>query len=140
MGTYNYLPGLSIQTLDGGLATKATPTAQSTVIVGTAGIGPADTVYKVTDPAVAANDFGFAGSLIQGLQEVAQGGCDNIFLFRMGTSPAVLSGVGAVNDSLGQPVSGLDVGFTLTFGTVEADAVTRYQVNYDGAGTLIVFP
>jgi hypothetical protein len=138
MGTYNYLPGLQIQTLDGGLATKATPTAQSTVIVGTSGIGPADTVYQVTSPSAAAADFGFAGSLIQGMQEVAQGGCDNLFMFRMGTPPAVLSGVGAVTSG-GEPVSGLDVGFTLTFNTVEADAVTRYQVNYDGAGTLIVF-
>ena len=74
---YDYLPGLQIDTLDGGLSSKRTPQAKSTVIVGTAGIGPADVVYQVNDPAVAVQDFGFGGSLIQGLQEVIQGGCDN---------------------------------------------------------------
>jgi hypothetical protein len=139
MGTFNYLPGLQITTLDGGLSAVQTPTAKSTVIVGTAGIGPADVVYQVNDPNVAVADFGFEGSLIKGLQEVTQGGCDNVYLFRMGTQPAVLSGVGAVMSSTGVPVSGSNVGFTLTFGLREADTPNRYQVNYDGAGTLIVF-
>ena len=136
---YDYLPGLQIDTLDGGLSSKRTPQAKSTVIVGTAGIGPADVVYQVNDPAVAVQDYGFGGSLIQGLQEVIQGGCDNLYLFRMGTQPAVLSGVGAVNDATGNPVSATDVGFTLTFNLREADTPGRYRVNYDGHGVLEVF-
>lgn len=95
MPTYNYLPGTQALTIDGGMVARRVPSSKATVIVGTSGIGPANDIYPVVDRAVAAQAFGLDGTLIQAMEEVASGGCDNITLFRMGTSPAALANVGA---------------------------------------------
>jgi hypothetical protein len=94
MPTYNYLPGVIINTVDGGLATAFAPTSQSTLIIGTSGTGPVNQPTQVTNPASAAALFGLQGDLIRSMEEVLTYS-DNVLLFRMGTSPQVLSGVGA---------------------------------------------
>jgi hypothetical protein len=87
--SYEYLPGTQVVTVDGGLAAKRVPRSKSTIILGVSGKGPADEAYQVIDRAAAAQTFGYEGNLMQAMEEIAQGGCDNIYLFRMGTSPAV---------------------------------------------------
>ena len=127
--SYEYLPGVQVVTVDGGLAQKRAPRAKSTVILGTAGKGRAEEAYQVTDLAVAAQEFGFEGSLIRAMAEVAQGGCDNIYLFRIGTSPAVLSGVGMAKDEDDKVVA---EGVNITFSQRTADAGDRYRIFYNG--------
>jgi len=46
--------------------------------------------HPVTDPAQAAADFGLAGDLILGMEEV-RGYCDNIVLYRLGTKQGTLT-------------------------------------------------
>ena len=88
-----YLPGVIVNTLDGGLTAAFAPQDDSILIIGTAGQGIANTPYQVTDRALAAKEFGFSGSLERGIEECATNS-DNIQAFRCGTKPMVLKGVG----------------------------------------------
>src|ERR1035438_9812354 len=131
--SYDYLPVTQVVTVDGGLAQKRVPQSKSTVILGVAGKGAADETYRVVDRSLAAQEFGYEGNLIQAMEEVAQDGCDNIYLFRMGTSPAVLTGIGAVK-KVGDPnltPATPDVvvcpGLTVTFGARDANVPTDYR-------------
>lgn len=121
--SFEYLPGIQVSTQDRGLATRRIPTSKTTVVVGTSGRGPADTPYQVEDRAAAVQVFGLEGSLVRTMEELAQAGCDNIILFRIGTSPMVVSGIGA-DSTAGRP------GFTVTFSRRQADAPQRYRIYY----------
>jgi hypothetical protein len=129
---YNFLPGIQVETVDGGLRAKRNPNAQSVLVIGTAGQGQGDSVYQVVDRPTAASEFGFGGTLIRGMEEVATY-CDNIFLFRMGTKPATAKGLG--KDTSGTPVAGFDVTFN---GDRSTDCGTNYRV-YCKDGILYIF-
>ena len=130
--TFQNLPGVQVQTVDGGLTSLTTPTTKSTIIIGTAGAGPVNTPYQVTNRNQAAKDFGNEGTLYKALCEVATY-CDNILLYRIGTTPGTISGIGAdPSASPAQP------GFSITLGEVEATAGTDYQVWYN-AGVLYLW-
>ena len=90
MSAFTYLPGFIANTVDGGMASPSAPTTKLTLILGTAGQGPANVAYPVTDPAQAAADYGLAGDLILGMEEV-RGYCDNIVLYRLGTKQGTLT-------------------------------------------------
>jgi hypothetical protein len=94
MDMFNNLPGVIVNTVDGGLAVRRAPKAHSTLIIGTAGKGSADQPYQVVDPSKAALEFGFEGNLIRAMEEARGAGSDNLILFRMGTKAASLIGVG----------------------------------------------
>lgn len=132
MATFNFLPGVQVATLDGGLVARTVPTSKAVLIFGTAGAGPANEPYQVPDQATAANLFGLSGSLIRGMAEVAIGGADNIILFRIGTSPAVLTGVGASVGSVTYP------GYTITFGSITGNEGSDYSLWYS-TGVLYVW-
>jgi hypothetical protein len=87
------LPGVLVNTVDGGLVARRIPRAKSTLVIGTAAQGLADEPYQVTDRAQAALDFGFSGNIIRAMEEVATYS-DNILLFRMGTKPLQLQNIG----------------------------------------------
>jgi hypothetical protein len=131
---YNYLPGVQVSTNDGGLAIGSTPSAKPTVILGTAGAGQISTPYLVTDRAAAAAEFGLSGTLIKGMEEVQQGGCDNIVLFRVGARAASLSGIGTYQVDQGGGTYAADVnniGFTIVFGQVTPTIANDYRVYYE---------
>lgn len=132
MPTYNYLPGVIVNTLDGGLTATFAPQDDSILVIGTAGEGPINTPYQVTDRALAAQTFGFSGTLERAIEECATYS-DNILAFRMGTTPMTLTGVG--KDTTVGPAT---PGFDITFNDVTADAATRYQIWYK-AGVLSVW-
>jgi hypothetical protein len=131
---YNYLPGVQVSTNDGGLAIGSTATAKPTVILGTAGAGQLSTPYLVTDRAAAAAEFGLSGTLIQGMEEVRQGGCDNIILFRIGARAATLTGIGTLQVDQGSGTFAADVnnvGFSITFGNITPTISNDYRVYYE---------
>ena len=101
-------------------------------MIGTAGQGIVNIPYQVTDRAVAAQQFGFSGSLERGIEECASNS-DNIQAFRCGTKPMVLDGVG-----LDTTTGSATAGFNITFNDVTADAGTRYQIWYS-TGVLSVW-
>jgi hypothetical protein len=61
MSAFTYLPGFIANTVDGGMATPVTHATKKTLVLGTAGQGPANVAYPVNDPTQAAADFGLAG-------------------------------------------------------------------------------
>ena len=126
--SYNNLPGVQVSTIDGGLVARRVPTSKSVLVLGTAAQGPAEEPYLVSDRATAAQTFGFTGNLIRGLEEVALGGADNVILFRIGTTPATLAGVGANTGSVSVP------GVTLSFGQVISSVDTSYSIWYGLTG------
>jgi membrane-bound inhibitor of C-type lysozyme len=127
-----YLPGGIVNTLDGGLTAAFAPQDDSILVIGTAGEGVVNTPYQVTDRALAAQEFGFSGTLERGIEECATNS-DNILAFRCGTKPMVLKGVG-----LDTTVGTATPGFAITFSDVTSDAGTRYQIWYK-AGVLSVW-
>jgi hypothetical protein len=122
---FNFLPGVQVTTIDGGLVARRVPTSKAVLILGTAAKGPANNPFAVTDRATASQVFGFSGSLIRGMEEVALGGADNIILFRIGSSPATLANVGTTTGST--PTAG----FKISFGQVDATAGTNYKIWYN---------
>ncbi len=119
---FDNLPGVQVVTVDGGLVARRTPRTKSVLIVGSAGQGPADNPYQVIDRAQAAQVFGFDGSLVKAMEEVATYS-DNIFLYRMGTRPAKLEKVGYA--------SGGDPGFTILFGDRVSNVDSLYRIWYN---------
>jgi hypothetical protein len=91
-----------------------------------------NTPYQVTDRALAAQEFGFSGTLERGIEECATNS-DNIIAFRCGTKPMVLAGVG-----LDTTIGAATPGFNINFSDVTSDAGTRYQIWYK-AGVLSVW-
>jgi hypothetical protein len=120
MATFNYLPGVQINTVDGGLAVTRTPSAQSTLIIGTAGQGVANQVYQVVNQGTAAAEFGYSGSLTRSMAEAATYS-DNVLLYRMGTTAQVLSDVGSLGATVTNVVIATSVG---TFTTGAAHGFT----------------
>jgi hypothetical protein len=120
MPFYQNMPGVQLSTLDGGLRVTSTPQAKPTFVLGTSPQGPSGIGVNVTDPTVAATLFGTDGTLIKAMYEVLLHS-DNVVLFRIGTAPGVLTGVGK---------TATEAGFTLTLGQCSADAGTRYAIWY----------
>jgi hypothetical protein len=120
MAKYPYLPGVRLGTLDGNTRVSAQPQSKATLVVGTSGKGPAEKTYSASDPSAAANLFGLDGTLIKAMHEVLMHS-DNVKLFRIGTAPAVLNGIGK---------TATEAGFKLTLGERSADAATRYKIYY----------
>lgn len=87
----------------------------------------------MTDRALAAQTFGFSGTLERAIEECATYS-DNIIAFRMGATPAQLTGVGA-DTTTGTATPGFSIAFN---GDVSATAATDYQIWYK-AGVLSVW-
>ena len=125
MSAFTYLPGFIANTVDGGMASPSAPTTKLTLVLGTAGQGPANVAYPVTDPATAAADYGLAGDLILGMEEV-RAYCDNIVLYRLGTKQGTLTGVGLDNTA-----GATAPGYNIALGEVAATAPTDYSIWYN---------
>ena len=119
MPAYNYLPGVIVNTLDGGLVAPSAPQDDSILIIATAGQGPVNTPIQVLDRTVSFNTFGGKGTLSRAVEECATYS-DNITVFRAGAVPMGLKGVG-----LDTTVGTTSASFDLTFnGNVSATAST----------------
>jgi hypothetical protein len=89
---FNFLPGVQTNTVDGGLVARTIPTSKSVLVIGTSATGPTDP-FQVVDRSAAAAAYGFTGNLLRAMEEVSAYS-DNVLLYRMGTSPMTLNGVG----------------------------------------------
>jgi hypothetical protein len=58
MPSFNFLHGVIVNTLDGGLVAPAAPQDDAILIVATAGEGPINTPFAVTDRTTSFNTFG----------------------------------------------------------------------------------
>ena len=101
--TYENLPAVILELHDGNLSIMPEDNTPRVLVLGTAGQGVADLV-RVTRPSLAVAEFGTEGTLIRGLYESRAGGATNIYLKRINTTLAKLTGIG---DSTG--VGGITV-------------------------------
>jgi hypothetical protein len=93
MPSFNFLPGVIVNTLDGGLVAPAAPQDDAILIIATAGQGPINTPFAVTDRTTSFNTFGALGTLSRSVEECATYS-DNITVLRFGATPMELPGVG----------------------------------------------
>lgn len=123
---YENLPGTFQELLDGNLQIVPVNKNPVIAILGTASRGD-DSFYRVESSAEATRTYGRgSGTLIRGLFEVAAGGGENMRLMRIGASPAVVAGVGALvsDPDLAHP------GLRIETYQKDADASAAYSMFY----------
>ena len=93
MPEYPNLPGTRIQRLDGGLRASLTDETPLILLLGTSTQGPGDDPFNARDTSRARSVFGSTSELYRGLIEArkAYGEGANIWLFRIGTKPGILT-------------------------------------------------
>jgi hypothetical protein len=117
MPVYNYLPGVIVNTLDGGLVAPAAPQDDSILILATAGQGPINTPFSVQDRTTSFNLFSAKGTLSRSVEECATYS-DNITVLRIGATPMQFENVGKDTTT-----GSVTPGFSITFnGDVSATA------------------
>lgn len=85
------LPGIFENVLDGAFTIVPVNDAPIVLVLGTASKGDAESLIRVDRLSDAAKDFGKDGTLIRGMYEASVAGAQNIRLFRIGATPAVLT-------------------------------------------------
>ena len=117
MPVYNYLPGVIVNTLDGGLVAPAAPKDDPHPCHRRS--GPDQHPFLVQDGTKSFNTFGAKGTLSRPVEEWATY-FDNITVLRIGATPMQLQNVG--KDTT---VGSTTPGFSITFnGDVSATAAT----------------
>jgi hypothetical protein len=131
MPDYPNLPGTRINRLDGGLRASSTDETPLIMMLGTSDQGPGDEPFDSRDTSRARAVFGGSSELYQGLIEArkAYGEGANIFLFRIGTEPGILT----ISGSNAKSVKVIPRNRTATVGTT-------YKASFDKSlGFLWVF-
>jgi hypothetical protein len=91
---FENLPGVFNIKNDGAFSVVTPNDLPVTLVLGTANKGPSETLYRVDRSSDAIKVFGKTGTLCRGMYEVQNGGAQNINLFRIGATPAILANVG----------------------------------------------
>lgn len=138
MPDYPNLPGTRINRLDGGLRSSLTDEAPLILLLGTAAQGPGDDPYDARDTAKARAVFGGGSELYQGLVEArkAYGDGANIWLMRIGTTPAILE----ISGTNGKSIKVIPRNRTTTVGAthkVSFDADNNYLWVFNELNTLV---
>jgi hypothetical protein len=115
--SFESLPYISAEKLDGNLRMQDVSENPTVLILGTATQGDSETFYQVSRISDAARTFGKTGTLARGMYEAAIAGASNMRLFRIGATSAKL----------------VTAGLTIT--TVDKDdtAGTSFSLFYEGS-------
>lgn len=140
MPNFPNLPKTQINRRDGGLKVSTTDANPKVMLLGVATKGPGDAAFDARDLGAARQLFGQTSELYQSLVEVkkAYGEAANIWLYRIGTEPAVLT-IGSAATSSG--VLSVHINDrTATVGTswkASYDNTSGYLWVYNDLGTLV---
>lgn len=132
MATYQNLPGVNLELLDGNLRIDQTDNSPRVLIIGRAEKGPTNTLYGVTDTNRAAAAFGQDSPLIRKMSEALIGGAKRVSLYRIGGKQAKLKNIFGKDSYLA----------ALEASVSAADNLKVYvgpRPNNDGKACLIVF-
>jgi hypothetical protein len=123
------IPGVIHKKQDLGLDVLAASSAPIVLVIGTAAQGPSESPRYVRRAQESALLFGSSGTLIRGMYEVKTADAENIALFRIGATAAVLTGIG---------ISGTTGGISIT--TIEKDDSMdeEYSLYWDDATKRLV--
>lgn len=138
MPDYPNLPGTRINRLDGGLRASTTDETPLIMLLGVSDQGPGDDPFDARDTSRARAVFGGASELYQGLVEArkAYGEGANIFLFRIGTKPGILT----ISGTNAKSVKIIPRNRTSTVGTTHKasfSATSGYLWVFNELGTLV---
>ena len=138
MPDYPNLPGTRVNRLDGGLRASNTDETPLILMLGTSDQGPGDEPFDSRDTSRARAVFGGSSELYQGLIEArkAYGEGANVFLFRIGTKPGILT----ISGSNAKSVKVIPRNRTATVGTTHAasfNAASGYLWVFNELGTLV---
>jgi hypothetical protein len=125
----NNLPGVKVFKNDGNLAPEAASLAPRVLVIGTATKGVSDQVYVVPTTSRAKSEFGSDGTLLRGMWEAKRAGAQEIALYRIGSTPAILTGIG---DSTGL------AGFTVETVKQDDTAGADYAIYYNDTTTRLI--
>lgn len=125
----DYLPGVIHEKQDGGLNIFEASSAPIVLVLGTAGDGPSETLTVVERSQVAATTFGSTGTLIRGMYEVKTADAENVVLFRVGATSAVIAGIG---------ISGTTGGISITTVDKDDDMADSYSFYWDDTAKRLV--
>lgn len=132
MATYQNLPGVNLELLDGNLRIDQTDNSPRVLVIGRAEKGPTNTLYGVTDTNKAAAAFGQDSPLIRKMSEALIGGAKRVSLYRIGGKQAKLKNIFGRDSYLA----------ALEASVSAADNLKVYvgpRPNNDGKACLIVF-
>lgn len=101
---YPYSPGIEVDLIDQGLGVTSIARGPKFAVLGTAGKGPSR-VYPVRSTATAASEFGSSGDLIRGMYEVSEAGAQNVLLYRIGATSAMVEHIGDTAGTAGITIS-----------------------------------
>lgn len=93
MATYQHLPGVNLELLDGNLRVDQTDSSPRVLIIGRAEKGLTNSIYPVTDTNRAAAVFGQDSPLIRKMSEALIGGARRVSLYRIGGKRAKLKNI-----------------------------------------------
>lgn len=93
MATYQHLPGVNLELLDGNLRIDQTDSSPRVLVIGRAEKGLTNALYPVTDTNRAAAVFGQDSPLIRKMSEALIGGARRVSLYRIGGKQAKLKDV-----------------------------------------------
>lgn len=93
MATYQHLPGVNLELLDGNLRIDQTDSSPRVLVIGRAEKGLTNALYPVTDTNRAAAVFGQDSPLIRKMSEALIGGARRVSLYRIGGKQAKLKDI-----------------------------------------------
>jgi len=123
------LPRTTVNKQDRNLTPEPIARAPRTVVIGTASQGAGHAPYFVSSTTTARSEFGNDGTLIRGMWEVTKSGAEEVVLYRIGSTPAILYHVG---DALGVG------GYTIATAMEDDAAGAAYSMYYDDATNRLV--
>lgn len=124
------LPRTTVEKLDGFTGQEPIARAPRALVIGTAGQGVGHEPYYVTTTGLAKSEFGNDGTLIRGMWEVTKSGAEEVVLYRIGCTSAILDHVG---DSAGAG------GYTITTVMEDTSAGASYSMYYvDSTNRLVI--
>lgn len=129
---FSNLPGMYTFKNDGNLVPEATSAAPRVVVVGTASQGTSEP-YLVSTTSAAKVQFGTDGTLYRGIIEAIKGGAQEVLVFRIGATPALVTGIGDL-------ASAANEGYNIETVLKDDTAGAAYSVFYDDTeNRLVVF-
>jgi hypothetical protein len=127
--TLQHLPRIRVDKIDGNLVPEQATRAPRVLVVGTAGKGVGDQVYVATTTTQVKSEFGSEGNLTRGMWEAIKAGAEEVALYRIGATSAILEGVG--------DTAGL-AGYTVATVEQDEDAGGNYSMYYDDTADRLV--
>jgi hypothetical protein len=142
MAKYNNLPGVTLELLDGNIASLNELRQPIALVVGRSYSGPIRTQLVLDDNAAASKRFGQGSPLIAAAQRIKSGGIPTVLVYRIGGGEAVLedfAGAGSILRTTEASVSAAS-NLRIYVGPSQADpAVKVCQVFFGTTGNKIVY-